>query len=60
MADLKGERRGRKSHFSISIPSDTTRQLDAIAEQRGSTRGAIVREAVLYYLRHCHNVKAAS
>lgn len=53
MADLKGEKRGGKGRFSISIPLDAIRRLDAIAETLGCKRGTVARMAVLYYLRHC-------
>lgn len=57
VADLKGEKRGGKGRFSISLPLDAIRRLDAIADTRGAKRGAIVREAVLYFLRHCPGIR---
>lgn len=37
-------------HFSVTLPSSATDRLDAIARRRGSTRAALVREAVLSWI----------
>lgn len=36
-------------HYSVTTPRSVTEWMDALAEQRGSNRSAIVREAVLHY-----------
>ena len=41
---------GRKPAFTVRLPASVIAQLDAIAEQRGSSRGSLMREAALYWL----------
>lgn len=60
MAGLSGEKREPKGRFSISIPRSAVKQLDSIAEVRGSKRGAVVREAVLDWLCRFYQQRQAS
>jgi len=49
VTDLKGE---RQCHFSVSLPESDVARLDAIREERASSRADVVREAVRFWLRH--------
>jgi hypothetical protein len=46
--------------FSISLPAFALRELEAIAESRGCSVNAVVREAVLDWLRQFRQKRAAS
>lgn len=48
MADPNGENR----HFSVTLPSDVTARLDALAVEKGTSRARVVCEGLLFWFRH--------
>lgn len=42
---------GGHPRFSVTLPAEVVTQLDAIADERGTKRAIVIREAVISYLR---------
>ena len=43
---------GGHPRFTVTLPADAIAELEAIAQDRGTKRAIIAREAVLFYLKH--------
>lgn len=45
------------TYFTVRLPKDVVEQLDAIAEERGTKRGVLMREAAYLWLKQLDQPK---